>query len=93
MTEDATSSLARCQVGLFGALVGVLIAKRVVTRDEIVVALNVVEETESDPLVKMIYRVLGEVILKETEGSSEVPPFELRVISGGRSSYGGEVAG
>lgn len=91
--EDAISSLARCQAGLFSALVGVLVGKGVVTRDEIGVALNVVEDEESDPLAKMIYRVLGEVILADAQDPAELHPFELRVIAGGRSAGGGDAVG
>jgi hypothetical protein len=87
MTEDGFGALARCQAGLFSALVGVLVGKGIVTREEVVVALNVVEEEESELFVKMIYRVLSEVILQAPIAPAPAD-FKPRLIVGGLSVVG-----
>lgn len=79
MTGEAPTTFSQYPIGLFTALIGILVTKGVISVAEVSNALSLVEEVETDEVSSLVYRLLGEALV-ETE-STQTPI--LQVISGG----------
>lgn len=87
MIDADAIALGRVQVGLFAALAGALIAKDLVTRQDLCQALEIVEAGEPDKRVSDIFSLLrsefSKPAAKEPEATPSVP---FSVIQGGLAS-------
>ena len=77
MPSSDNQSILRLQTSLFGALVGVLVGKTLVSRGEIAVALNLMIDAESDPVTRELLLITSRMI---DPSLADAGPVCLRLI-------------